>query len=270
MKTIKIIILIIFATISLYAKITGITELGFVGVASHKIQFGKNGTYFDYRDHGGQENLYRVIRFSLEYELNPKHTFILLYQPLQLETEALLSSDLTVDNLTFPTGTPVSFLYSFPFYRISWLRELRKPEDKLKLAFGVSFQIRNAVIDFRSLDGKLYRTEKDVGPVPILKLRTIYDINESFWIGLEADGFYAPVSYLNGSDEEIVGAIVDASLRTGINLKIPGHIFLNTRYLGGGAVGTNTDDPGPGDGYVKNWLHFYTVTIGFSYNLEKE
>jgi len=267
MEKIKTGILIFIAVLPIYAKITGITEIGFLGVMSHKIQFGDNGTYFNYRRDGGQENLYQVFRFSLEYELNPKHTFILLYQPLKLETQALLSTDLIVDDLLFPAGTPMSFLYSFPFYRISWLREFRKADDDFKIAVGLSFQIRNATIEFRSLDGDLFRTEKDVGPVPALKLRTSYDITKSFWIGLEVDGMYAPVSYLNGSDEEIVGAIVDASLRTGINLKIPGKIFINGRYLGGGAVGTNSDDTGPGDGYVKNWLHFFTITVGLSYSL---
>lgn len=40
--------------------------------------------------------------------------------------------------------------------------------------------------------------------------------------------------------------------------------FLNLRYLGGGAVGTS-DDEGPGDGYVRNWLHFTTVSVGLIY-----
>ncbi len=45
----------------------------------------------------------------------------------------------------------------------------------------------------------------------------------------------------------------------------PVRAFVNLRYLGGGAVGTSEDETGPGDGYVKNWLHFGTVTLGFIY-----
>ena len=81
---------------------------------------------------------------------------------------------------------------------------------------------------------------------------------------MEADGIYAPVSYLNGSDNEIVGAILDASFRAGTRVR-RGDLFVNVRYLGGGAVGTGTDDIGPGDGYVKNWLHFLIGTLGFVY-----
>jgi hypothetical protein len=73
------------------------------------------------------------------------------------------------------------------------------------------------------------------------------------------------VSYLNGSTNEVVGAILDASLRQGIQINGPVKAFLNVRYLGGGAVGTSENDPGPGDGYVRNWLNFLTVSTGFVY-----
>ncbi len=76
---------------------------------------------------------------------------------------------------------------------------------------------------------------------------------------------YAPVSYLNGSDNEVVGAILDASLRTGVKITDQVTGFLNLRYLGGGAVGTSDDVDGPGDGYVRNWLHFGTTSAGFKY-----
>jgi hypothetical protein len=74
------------------------------------------------------------------------------------------------------------------------------------------------------------------------------------------------VSYLNGSDNEVVGAILDASLRGGLKLTKEVDAFLNTRYLGGGAVGTSNDPMAPSDGYVKNWLHFGTVSVGFAYS----
>lgn len=41
--------------------------------------------------------------------------------------------------------------------------------------------------------------------------------------------------------------------------------FLNFRYLGGGAEGTS--DSEFGDGFTKNWLHFATVSLGFTYDV---
>ncbi|MEO0899696.1 MAG: hypothetical protein AAFY71_25015 [Bacteroidota bacterium] len=245
--------------------VRGVAEIGFVGVLAHNIQFSNSGSRIDYVQDGGQDVLFPVSRLSLELEIKKKHTITFLYQPLRLASTTLLSRDLTVDELTFPAGTSVNFLYNFPFFRLSYMKEFAPNNEKFDFAFGASLQIRNATISFESTDGSLFRSNRDIGPVPILKFRTRYRYNPVTYTEIEADGFYAPISYLNGSDNEVVGAILDASLRQGIHLSDEVGAFLNLRYLGGGAVGTSDDGPGPGDGYVRNWLNFLTVTCGFVY-----
>jgi hypothetical protein len=245
-------------------KFSGTVETGFLGVMDHKLQLSRSGTYFDYNKNGAQDVLFPVRRFSLDLYLGNKHSVTLLYQPLRLQTQEVLKADLSVDSLLYPAGTPVKFLYDFPFYRVSYLYNLAEGPER-ELAFGLSFQIRNATIEFESLDGALLRSTRDVGPVPILKFRWRMPLGSNFWVGSEADGFYAPVSYINGSDNEVVGAILDASLRGGMNLSEKSSVFMNVRYLGGGAVGESEGQKGPGDGYVKNWLHFVTVTAGFTW-----
>ncbi|WP_027420430.1 hypothetical protein [Crocinitomix catalasitica] len=248
-------------------KLRAVAEIGFLGVLDHKVQFSNSGTYFDYKRDGGQDVLFPIIRPSLELDINPRNTFILLYQPLAIETKVVLTDDLIVDDLLFPAGSGVKMLYNFPFYRFSYLRELLPNNPKLKFAIGPTVQFRNATISFESLDGDKFRTNRDLGIVPALKIRARHNITNRFYTELEADGIYAPVSYLNGSDTEIVGAILDASLRAGYQLTTPISAFFNVRYLGGGAVGTSNDNVGPGDGYVRNWLHFGTVSAGFVYSL---
>ncbi len=247
-------------------KLKAVAEIGYLAVLSHKIQFSNSGTEIDYTSDGGQDNLFPVSRISLEGQLNRKNTIILLYQPLRIETQTLLERDLVIDDLTYPAGSGVNFLYGFPFYRISYLREFMADNEKTNFALGLTVQIRNATITFESLDGTLFRRNSDIGIVPALKLRTRTNLNEKVFLELEADGIYAPVSYLNGSDNEIVGVILDASTRVGYQLNNSVTSYLNLRYLGGGAVGTDPDFTGPGDGYVKNWLHFLTVTTGFTYS----
>ena len=66
---------------------------------------------------------------------------------------------------------------------------------------------------------------------------------------------------LNGSRNNTVGAILDASVRAGYVVSPRATVWLDIRYLGGGA--TNTD---PND-YAKNWLHFLFVGVGASYDL---
>lgn len=246
-------------------RFRAVAELGFLGVLDHKVQFGNAGTYFDYREDGGQDVLFPVSRFSVELDVGERNTFVLLYQPLRLETEVLLREDLIVDDLVYPAGSGVRLLYNFPFYRVSYLRELLPDNERFALGIGASLQLRNATISFESLDGTRFRTNRDVGPVPALKVRGRAGLGERWDLALEADGIYAPISYLNGSDNEVTGAILDASLRAGVRLADPVRAFLNVRYLGGGAVGTSDNPEPPSDGYVKNGLHFATVSVGFAY-----
>lgn len=246
-------------------KLRGVAELGFLAVLKHQVQFSNSGTYINYVQEGGQDVLFPVNRLSLELEIKERHTLTFLYQPLRLESTTFLQRDLVIDDLLYPTGTSVNFLYNFPFFRLSYMKELVPDNEKFDFALGASLQIRNATIAFESTDGSLFRSNRDIGPVPVLKFRTRYNYSDRTYTEMEADGFYAPISYLNGSDNEVVGAILDASLRQGLNVTDQVGAFLNLRYLGGGAVGSSDDDPGPGDGYVKNWLHFMTVTAGFIY-----
>ncbi len=246
-------------------KISAVAELGFLGVLGHKIQFGKGSTYFSYKKDGGQDVLFPVSRLSLELDYKKRNTFVLLYQPLRIETQVLLDNDLVVDSLTFPAATSVKLLYNFPFYRLSYLREVLKNNDKFSLAVGGTLQIRNTTISFESADGSGFRTSRNVGIVPAFKIRGKAQFTDRFYTEIEADGMYAPISFLNGSDNEVVGAILDASIRAGLSINDPVDAFLNLRFLSGGAVGTSDNSKGPGDGYVKNWLNFLTVSAGAVY-----
>ena len=117
-------------------------------------------------------------------------------------------------------------------------------------------------IDFTSADGTMRRTNRDIGPVPLIKFRIRHTFDSGWWIGGEIDGIYAPVKYINGSNTDVVGALLDANFRVGIPINEFSSTFLNLRYLGGGAEGTSQNNPGPGDGFTSNWLHFLTISAG--------
>lgn len=246
-------------------KVRGVAELGFLGVLDHKVQFGEGTTYFDYRRDGGQSTLFPVSRLSLELELKDKHTWILLYQPLLIETDVVLQEDIMIDNIRFPASTNLNLSYGFPFYRLSYLRKIKTNSAKFDFSLGLSLQIRNATISFESADGSLRQINRDVGPVPLLKFRGVYKQSKYCSLEVEVDGIYAPISYLNGSDSEVVGALIDASIRQ--NIQVIDHVkaFVNLRYLAGGAEGTSDDPQDNSDGYTRNWLHFYTVSAGCVY-----
>ena len=236
-------------------------EMGFVAPLDHRIKFSKSGTYFDYVKEGNQDNLFFFWRVSAEMEIVRHHSIIFLYQPLTIETRAPMRRDVTVDDLTFPEGTPVDLLYGFDFFRFSYLYDIFK-DPGIELSIGLSLQIRNASIAFTSVDGTLHRSRNNIGPVPLLKIRVKYTFKPGVFIGTELDGWWASGKYMSGSSKDFDAAILDASLRVGFDLTEWADVFVNLRYLGGGARGKGSTDGGPGDGFTRNWIHLLTFSIG--------
>jgi hypothetical protein len=245
-------------------EIRGTAEMGFLGVLSHTIQFGKNGTKFDYVNEGSQNILFPFQRMSAELHLKPRHTIVFLYQPLDVRTETHLEKPLILDTDTFPAGTAMDLRYGFDFYRVSYQYDFW-PEPDRELAVGLSLQIRDASISFVPKDGSNARVYQDLGPVPILRFRGRLPLRGGAWVGTEIDGFYAQGKVVTGStnvESSFRGAILDASLRYGLSLNESVDAFINARYIGGGASGQQASPEYRGDGYTDNWLGTASVTLG--------
>jgi hypothetical protein len=240
-------------------------EIGFLAPLSHRLQFGSEGTYLDVRKDLGQDTLFFFGRLSGDLDIgrSRRHTVVLLWQPLDLRSRAISDRDLRIEDETLTAGTPIDFRYGFPFWRISYLFDVLRDDDR-EVAFGLGLQIRNANIELATDDGSVLRSSRDIGPVPLLKFRGFGFLRGRFWMGGEVDGFYAPVRYLNAARSDVEGAIVDSSLRFGLAWKNGIDTFLNLRYLAGGARGTASRAEPFSDGFTRNWLHFFTVSIGFS------
>jgi hypothetical protein len=236
-------------------------ELGFLGVAKHNIQFGKGTTKFDYLKDGGQDNLFFFWRIAARLVLFKNHNIKFLYQPLNLKTNSKLKRDVRIDTVDFPQGTPLTSRYGFDFYRATYTYRFLNRAG-LQIAAGGGIQIRNARITFTSADGTARFDSGNIGPVPLLSLEARYNFNHRFWLETELDGFYAWLKFVNGGDDPIVGAILDASIRAGFNLNHFIETFINVRYVGGGARGTSEDESIPYDGFTNNWIHLITVSLG--------
>lgn len=233
-------------------------EKGFLGFISHTIQFGADGTNFNYIDEGRQDVLFPFSRMTADLKMHERHNLTFLIQPFEILTSSLAERDIVVEDVIFPEGTPLNLKYGFTFYRLSYLYDFQKEINK-EFSIGLSFQIRNASIVFASADGELISVNNNIGPVPILKFRWQRPLGESGWIGSEVDGFYASGRYITGSENDFEGAILDASLRFGFQLTNYLSTFLNLRYLGGGASGTEEAE----DKYTDNWLKTFSVSLGF-------
>lgn len=236
-------------------------ELGTLAVLHHTIQLSRTGSTIDYVRDGGQGNLSLFARLSAELELASRHNFVFLYQPIDLRTQVRLSRDLLINNVTFARGSGVDMRYGFDFYRFSYAYDFFS-DPRHELSVGLSLQIRNAVISFTSTDGANRVLNSNVGLVPALKARGRYTFRSGVFMGFEVDGIYANMPGLNGSDIPVEGLIVDGSLRAGLRLWGPTELFVNVRYLGGGSRGVGRDPIAPSDGYVDNWFHTMSVSLG--------
>ncbi len=243
-------------------RVRGQAELGFVGVLSHTLQFGEDGTEIDYVEEGGQDVLFPFTRLQAELELWKRLNISFLYQPLLFESEVAWDEDERIYGLDFPAGTPTDLTYNFGFYRLSFQYDFFRAPDQ-DLAIGLSAQIRNATISFTSVDGSLRRDTRDIGFVPIVKVEGRYTFDNGFFLGTEIDGFYAWGRYVSASRNDFDGLIIDASVRAGLPVRPVGELYLNLRYLGGGARGTDETPSQPwSDGYTDNWLHTLSLSLG--------
>jgi hypothetical protein len=253
------------ATLSCWASAAGAetspvqlrVDFGFLGVLQHDYQQGDPGSTFDFRDEGGQDVLFPVSRYIVNVDLGERHRVSLLYQPLELRTRERLGRNILVDGRPYANGQDMEFTYKFPFYRATYEYTAWRSASA-RFGWGGGLQIRNATIEFTHSDGTNLVTERNVGPVPLLHARFRQELGGSSWLELDADGIYAPVKYLNGNDNGVEGAILDANVRLGIDAVEHVSAFLNVRYLGGGAEGAG-DEP---DDYTSNWLQFLIVSLG--------
>jgi hypothetical protein len=234
-------------------------ELGTLLPVAHTIQFGRDGSVFDYVKEGGQNNLFPFLRFDASLDIGKRHTVRFLYQPLDLSANVTAARDLRIDGVDFAEGTPLDVRYGFSFVRGTWLFDLM-PDLRREASLGLSLQIRNATITWSAVDGSQRVDERNIGPVPLLAGRLRLPLGNRFYFGAEATGFYAPIKYLNGGAVDVEGAILDTSLRAGLALNHGIDSFVSLRYIGGGSSGTGKDSDG--DGYNDNWLHFMALSLG--------
>ncbi len=247
-----------------------LAETGVVKVLHHTIQIGESDDVFDYVSEGGQEILFPFNRLSAELSIWDRHTVVFLYQPLEVATQVRFDEQRSIDGVDFPADGGVNVVYSFPFYRLSYLYDFARAEN-LELALGLSLQARNASIRWESTDGQSLVASQDLGPVPIVKFRVEYAFPggriPGAFVGFEADAFYASSAFINGAEYDFTGSIYDASLRAGYE-PTPGlDLFLNLRGLGGGGAGTRPPEnrtfwSQSRSGFTDNFLSTLSLTLG--------
>lgn len=247
-------------------------EAGAVKVFYHTYRSGAavdGNTNFDLVTMGGQEILYPFQRLSAELGIGERHRVRLLYQPLELSTQTVAREGFMIDDVDFAAGTPVDIVYSFPFYRATYLYDLLP--GPAYLGVGGALQLRNASIRFTGFEDPgttqpVRAVSQNLGPVPALAVYGEFPLGAGFYAGFELTGLYASSALINGADFEFEGSILDASARVGLELRPGLSAFLNLRFLGGSAAGVSqypdrfwTESQSDA---TSNYLATGTVTLG--------
>jgi len=178
------------------------TNLTYVkGQASFDLETGAVATgYNDVRIPGDQGTLFSLkddliskteifFRLRVNYTIKNRHTFSLLYAPLETVSKGNVPYDILFEGETFPANIELTGTYKFNSYRLTYRYEIvLKP--KFEFGLGFTAKIRDAEISLASADISSVKT--NVGFVPIINFRMLWKPYEKFGILLEGDALAAP------------------------------------------------------------------------------
>jgi len=161
---------------------------------------------------------FRVRAF---YDFNPRHHLGVLIAPLSLNSTGHLDRDLIFEGETFPANTPLDATYRFNSYRLVYRYDFLLRE-KIELGIGFTAKIRDAEISVRGNGIESKKT--NVGFVPIIHFRLLWNFYDKFGLLLDGDALAAP----QGRAEDVLAALkYQVSDRIGLK--------LGYRILEGGA-----------------------------------
>jgi opacity protein-like surface antigen len=202
---------------------------------------GDEGTLFSLKDDLIPQTEF-FYRLRLSYIIKSRHTFSLLYAPLETKSEGSIQNDVFFEGVMFPANTELVGTYKFNSYRLTYRYEfVRKP--KFEFGLGFTAKIRDAEI---ALSSSGLNTEKtNTGFVPIINFRLLWKIDDKFRLLLDGDALAAP----QGRAEDV---LISASYKISDNIEIR----AGYRILEGGA---DNDE-------VYNFALFHYASAGLSYN----
>jgi len=221
-------------------------ETGPIHIFQNEGRYGANGTLYTAEEVGQTQTLFNAQRLALDLQLGERHHVVFLYAPLDVTTRATPAQPFQFRGTLFAAGTPLAHRYLFDGYRGSYLFTVYQG-GPFKAEVGASFQIRNASVEFSTLDGTQFDRETDIGLVFAVKARLRYDFPWGLYALLDADG-------LSTFGLGLKGGIYDVALTLGVPLTPATDLFFRLRFLGGGAEVPRRD--------IYNWGNFGFALVG--------
>ncbi len=216
-------------------------ETGFVSTGYNDVRIpGDRGTFFSLKDDLTPKAAF-FYRVRLNYTIKSRHTISLLYAPLETKSEGRATKDILFEGIVFPANTELVGTYKFNSYRLTYRYDIVK-KTRFEFGLGLTAKIRDAKIALSSTG--LASEKTNLGFVPIINFRLLWNINNQLGILLDGDALAAP----QGRAEDVL---------IGLTYKLSDNLNVRAGYriLEGGA---DNDE-------VYNFALFHYGSVGLSY-----
>lgn len=163
---------------------TGVVSTGYNDVAIP----GDIGTRFSLnKDFDASPKVF--YRLRVNYTIGERHTISALYAPLTIKSDGAVPFDIFFEGVTFPANTGINATYKFNSYRLTYRYEIVRKE-KVRFGLGFTAKIRDAKIGLSSQSSESVKT--NIGFVPIINFRLLWNPDEKFGVVFEGDALAAP------------------------------------------------------------------------------
>jgi hypothetical protein len=241
----SIFFLIVIHQHSLKAQVFVDLESGLVFPGYNDVRIpGDQGTLFSLKDDLIPETGF-FYRIRLGYTFNSRHTLSLLYAPLETYSAGIKGEDILFEGVVFPANRELEGTYKFNSYRMTYRYDIVQ-NPGFEFGLGFTAKIRDAKIALSSPGLESEKT--NVGFVPIINFRLLWNMSDQLGLLLEGDALAAP----QGRAEDVLIALT-YKLSEGVGIR------AGYRILEGGA---DNDE-------VYNFSLFNYATVGITYTFPK-
>jgi hypothetical protein len=182
------------------------------------------------------------FRIRLGIQWKDRHTISVLAAPFRLHAVGSVGREIVFFEETFGPGTPLSGLYRFDSYRLTYRYDFVR-RGKWRVGFGLTAKIRDAAI--RLEGGGRSSTKTNVGFVPLVNFRVLWQFHPKWGLLFEGDAAAAK----QGRAEDVILA-----LRYHLNSRLSARVGY--RILEGGA---NVEE-------VYNFALVHYLSVGVTYS----
>lgn len=220
-KGILVLIFMLIVSTMLWCEFEIDLESGAIFTGYNDVRIpGDEGTMFSLKD-DLKTDTELFFRARLNYHFNAKHHVSLLYAPLNVEATGTLTKAVEFQDETFAANDKLTSTFKFNSYRITYRYDFVRKEN---LTFGMGFtaKIRDAIISLENSEIKAEK--KNVGFVPIVNFRLVWDMSTPISLIFEGDALAAPQ-----------GRAEDVALSVSYDLTEKASFRMGYRILEGGA-----------------------------------